>query len=261
MSCLSCGAGEDSVRQQGDQTCQNQYWISTWRTDAEAGTQILSPPDAKNWPIGKDPDAGKEWRQEEKGMTEDEMVGWHHQLDGHEFEQALGIGDGQGSLACCSPWGHKESDTTERLNWTESVSTLRTENVTVLSKGNLGQTWKIDERRQKQVLEKQTSSICLWQTDQLPPSLHYVFLFCYWNPDFIWGCNVPAPGNRSWSVQMLARICVPTCSPPLQWEREKDGTAILPQVSTCIIHCVHPYGNSHFNSTSTLKEDSIRLWL
>ena len=73
---------------------------------------------AKNWLTGKDPDAGKGWRQEEKGMTEDEMVGWHHWLNGHEFEQALGVGDGQGSLVCCSPWGHKESDTTEWLKLT-----------------------------------------------------------------------------------------------------------------------------------------------
>ena len=72
--------------------------------------------DAKNWLIWKDPDAVKDWRQEEKGTTEDEMVGWHHWLDGHEFEQAPGDGEGQGSLACCGPWGHKESDTTERLN-------------------------------------------------------------------------------------------------------------------------------------------------
>ena len=71
----------------------------------------------KNWLIGKDPDAGQYWRQEEKGMTEDEMVGWHHRLDGHEFEQALGVGDGQGSLVCCIPWCRKESDTTERPNW------------------------------------------------------------------------------------------------------------------------------------------------
>ena len=69
--------------------------------------------------IGKDPDAGKDWRQEEKGTTEDEMVGWHHQLYGHEFEEALGVGDGQGDLVCCGSWGRKESDTTERLNWTE----------------------------------------------------------------------------------------------------------------------------------------------
>ena len=97
----------------------DQSWIFIGRTDAEAETPILWPPDVKNWVIGKDPDAGKGWRQE-KGMTEDEMVGWHHQLDGHEFGQALGVGDGQGSLACCSPWGHKESDMTELLNWTEA---------------------------------------------------------------------------------------------------------------------------------------------
>jgi len=90
-------------------------------TDAEAEAPILWPPDAKNWLIGKDPDAGKDWRQE-KGTTEDEMVGWHHQFYGHEFEQALGVGDEQGSLACCSPWGRKESDTTEQLNWTDCSS-------------------------------------------------------------------------------------------------------------------------------------------
>ena len=95
----------------------NQSWIFIGRTDAEAETPILLPPDVKNWLIGKDPDAGKDWRQEEKGTTEDEMVGWHHRLNGHEFEQTLGVGDGQGSVACCRPWGHKESDTTEQLNW------------------------------------------------------------------------------------------------------------------------------------------------
>ena len=97
----------------------NRSWLFTGRTDAEAETPILWPSDAKNWLNGKDPDAGKDWRQEEKGTIEDEMVGWHHWLDGHEFEQALGVGDGQGGLACCSPWGHKESDTTEWLYWTE----------------------------------------------------------------------------------------------------------------------------------------------
>ena len=77
----------------------------------------------QSWFIGKDPDAGKDWRQEEKGMIEDEMVGWHHQLNGHELQQAQGVGDGQGSLACCSPWGHQELDTTERLNWVGLVMT------------------------------------------------------------------------------------------------------------------------------------------
>ena len=97
----------------------NRSWIFIGRTDAEAETPILWLPDAKNWLIWKDPDAGKDWRWEEKGTTEDEMVGWHHRLDGYEFEQALGVGDGQGGLACCSPWSCKESDTTEQLNWTE----------------------------------------------------------------------------------------------------------------------------------------------
>ena len=92
----------------------NQPWIFTGRTDAEA--LILQPPDAKSQLIGKDPDACKDWRQEEKGMTEDEIIGWHHWFKGHEFEQALRDGDGQGSLACCSPWGRKEQARTEPLN-------------------------------------------------------------------------------------------------------------------------------------------------
>ena len=97
----------------------NQSWIFIGRTDAEAETPILWPPDAKNLFIGKGPDAGKDWRWEEKGKTEDEMVGWHHRLNGHEFEQAPGVGDGQGSLAC-SRWGSKQSDMTEdwtKLSW------------------------------------------------------------------------------------------------------------------------------------------------
>ena len=94
------------------------------QTDAEAETPIFWPPDVKSWLIGKDSDAGKDWRWEEKGMTEDEMVGWHHQLNGHEFESTPGVGDGEGGLACCSPWGHKELDATEWLNWTERCSWL-----------------------------------------------------------------------------------------------------------------------------------------
>ena len=97
----------------------NQSWIFIGRPDAEAETLIFRPPVAKNWLIWKDPDPGKDWRREEKGTTEDEMVGWHHQFNGHEFEYAPGAGDGQGSLACCSPWSRKELDTTEQLNSTE----------------------------------------------------------------------------------------------------------------------------------------------
>ena len=97
----------------------DQSWVFIGRTHAEAETRILWPPHAKSWLIGKDPDAGRDWGQEEKGMTEDEMAGWHHQLDGCEFEWTPGVGDGRGGLACCDSWGRKESDTTERLNWTE----------------------------------------------------------------------------------------------------------------------------------------------
>ena len=95
---------------------ENQSWIFIGRTDAEAETPILWPPDAKNWLIRKDPDAGKDWRQEEKGTTEDKMVGWHHWLNEHEFKQGLEDGEGQWSLACCSPWGCKRLNMTERLN-------------------------------------------------------------------------------------------------------------------------------------------------
>ena len=97
----------------------NQSWIFVGRTDAETETPILWPPDMKNWLTGKYPDTGKAWRWEEKGMTKDEMFGSYHWLDGHKFylDISLGFGDGQGSLACCSPWGHKELDTTEWLNW------------------------------------------------------------------------------------------------------------------------------------------------
>ena len=100
-----------------------QSWIFIGRTDAEAETPILWPPDVKNWLIWKDPDASRveDWRLEEKGMTEDEMVGWHHWLNGHEFEQTPGVGDGHGRLLCYSLWGRKVSDTTEQLNWTELV--------------------------------------------------------------------------------------------------------------------------------------------
>ena len=122
---LNCGTGEDSWESLGhhaDQTVNpkgHQPWIFIGRTDIKAETPILWPLDVKNWLLGKDPDVVKNWRQEEKGMTRDKIVVWHHWLDGHKFEQALGVGDGQGNLACCSPWGCKESDTTEWLNWTE----------------------------------------------------------------------------------------------------------------------------------------------
>ena len=99
----------------------DQSWVFTGRTDAEV--PVLWPPDAKNCLIGKDPDA-KDWRWEEKGTTEDEMIGWHHWINACEFEHALGVDDEQGSLVCCIPWGRKELNTTEQLNWTEMKARL-----------------------------------------------------------------------------------------------------------------------------------------
>ena len=127
---LNCGVGEESWESLGLMEIQpvhpkgNQSWIFIGRTDTEAEAPTLWPADGKNWLIRKDSDARKDWRQEETGMTEDEMVGWHHLLNGQEFKQAPGVGDGQGSLACCSPWGCKELDTTEWLNWTEHTCTI-----------------------------------------------------------------------------------------------------------------------------------------
>ena len=98
---------------------RDQSWVFIGGTDVEAVTPLLWPSDAESWLIWKDPDAGKDWGQEEMGTTEDKMVGWHHWLNGHGFGWTPGVGDGQGGLACCGSWGHKESDTTEQLNWTE----------------------------------------------------------------------------------------------------------------------------------------------
>ena len=100
------------VHPKGDQS-----WVFIGRTDVEDETLVLWSPLAKSWLIGKDPNAGRDWGQEEKGTTEDEMVGWHHRLNAHGFGWILGVGDGQGGLACCNSWGHKESDSTEQLNW------------------------------------------------------------------------------------------------------------------------------------------------
>ena len=111
------------VHSKGDQS-----WVFFGRNDAKAKTPVFWPPHVKSWLIGKATDAGRDWGQEEKGMTEDEMAGWHHRLDGHGFEWTQG--DGQGGLACCDSWGRKESVTTERLNWTE----LKSARISILHK-------------------------------------------------------------------------------------------------------------------------------
>ena len=104
------------VHSEGDQP-----WDFFGRNDTNAETPVLWPPHTKSWLIGKDSDAGRDWEQEEKGTTEDEMAGWHHWLDGHECELTPGVGDGQGGLACCDSWGRKESDTTEQLTWSDLI--------------------------------------------------------------------------------------------------------------------------------------------
>ena len=125
---LNCDVGEHSWESLGLQGVQpihpkgDQSWVFIGRTDAEAETPILWPPHAKSWFIGKDSDAGRDWGQEEKGTTEDEMTGWHHRLDGREFGWTLGVVDRQGGLVYCDSWGCKESDTTEWLNWTEATT-------------------------------------------------------------------------------------------------------------------------------------------
>ena len=127
------------VHSKGDQS-----WVFFGRNYAKVETPVLWPPHAKSWLIGKDPDAGTDWGQE-KGTTENEMAGWHHRLDGREFEWTLGVGDGQGGLACCNSWGHKESDTTEWLNWTELKRMLEYHDFSQGSSMN-GKTirWKVD---------------------------------------------------------------------------------------------------------------------
>ena len=107
------------VHSKGDQP-----WVFFGRDDAKAETPVFWPSHAKSWLIEKDSDAGRDWGQEEKGMTEDEMAEWHHRLDGHEVEWTPGVGDGQGGLVCCDSWGRKELDTTERLNWAEATREL-----------------------------------------------------------------------------------------------------------------------------------------
>ena len=116
---LDFGTGYDCKEIQPVHSKGDQPWDFFGRNDAEAETPVLWPPHAESWLIGKEPDAGRDWGQEEKGMTEDEMAGWHNRLDRRESQWTRGVGDGQGGLACCDSWGRKESDMTEWLNWSE----------------------------------------------------------------------------------------------------------------------------------------------
>ena len=169
----------------------HQSWVFFGRTDAKAETPVLWPPDAKSWLIGKDYDAGRDSGQEKKGMTEDEMAGWHHQLDGCESEWTLGVGDGQGGLACSDSWGHKESDTTEQLNWTELTEVLIYQ-----------QAWRY-LHFVKQNKEIFPSNFFLWPLALRPPHSYLVNktkskCLTLWSLD--------GKGKTIWSLKLLVRV-------------------------------------------------------
>ena len=209
---LNCGVGEDSWESlglQGDPTANpkgNYSWIFIGRTDAEAEAPILWPPDAKNWLTGKDSDVGKDWRQEEKGTTEDEMVGWHHQLSGQSLSKLREwVGDEQGSLVCCSPWGHKESDKTEQLNWTE----YKYRPTGRMPIDNRGRDWRdaagsqgLSANHQKLGRGKEGyyrafegNMDLLTPSHQNPASRTARVRLCYFKPPCLWSFVTAAPGN------------------------------------------------------------------
>ena len=161
----------------------NQSWIFIGRTDAEAETPILWPPDGKNWLTGKDPDAGEDWRQEEKGTTEDEMVGWHHRLSGHEFWDD----EGQRSLVCCSSWGCKELDTTEQLNWTELLWDTMNAVQSILTKTRVSVAQEKEGRLRGRGEEATTFRTLLLFIHRSSHQMHIYICKCIWgsyNADF-----------------------------------------------------------------------------
>ena len=140
----------------------DQPWDFFGRTDAKAETPVLWPPHAKSLLIGKDSDAGRDWGQEEKGTTEDEMAGWHHWLDGFGFGWTPGVGDGQGGLVCCNSWGRKESDTTERLNWTDSPGAGWGSMDGKLLRGSIKARWNLTQLKWRDSSQKWTRVFRHW---------------------------------------------------------------------------------------------------
>ena len=162
------------------------------RNDAKAETPVFWPPHAKSWLIGKDSDAGRDWGQEKKGMTVDEMAGWHHQLDGREFEWTPGVSDGQGGLVCCDSWGHKESDTTEQLNWTELM--IGEINNNTIKVGDFNTPLTPMERSTKQKISKETQTLndTIDQLDLI--DIYRTFHFTTRNFTFSQVHKKPSPG-------------------------------------------------------------------
>ena len=203
------------VHPKGDQS-----WILIGRTDAEAETSILWLPDVKNWLIGKHPDAWRDCGQEEKGTTEDEMAGWHHWLDGHEFKWTLGVGDGQGGLACCDSWDHKELDTTEWLNWTESEMVYtascyqwkaRTHKQGASSP--LALTLKLYEELPDSAITWTVPCKCLVNHSQLANKklLRLWITVIRWTDSIMFGR--PPLWSKKWSEVKVAQSCLTFCDP------------------------------------------------
>ena len=183
-----------SVHSKGD---QSRVFIG--RTDAKAETPVLWPPDVKSWLIGEDSDAGRDWGQEEKRTTEDEMAGRHHQLDGHESGWTPGVGDGQGGLACCDSWGHKESNTTERLKWTE----LNWEQETCLScSPRFCQQPRHCQAHRRALVN--ISHICTWVTASSLDSVSTQHLF-FWPCPMVYGVLISSPGIEPMPLAVRAK--------------------------------------------------------
>ena len=167
---LNCGVGEDSWECLGLKEIQpvhskgDQPWVFFGRTDAKAETPILWPPHAESWFIGKDSDAGRDWGQEEKGTTEDEMSVWHHRLEVREFEWNPGVGDGQGGLACCNSWGHNESGMTERLNWLNWTDGVHVHSAIFLNHKEVGSNSKASHRRESREIISSEVRDAGWDT-------------------------------------------------------------------------------------------------
>ena len=185
---LKCGVGEDSWESlglQGDPT--SPFWRRSilgflGMNDAKAETPVLWPPHVKSWLIGKDSDAGRDWGQEDKGTTEDEMARWHHGLDGRESEWTPGDGNEQGGLECCSSWGHKKSDTTEQLNWTENTGPpSKVKNV--MPQSAEGTQVISDSKSPQRLLWRAHKWWCTWAGKEAPSGI-----FCYVS-DHMWFCT------------------------------------------------------------------------
>ena len=263
----NCGVGEDSweswkeiqpVHPKGDQS-----WVFNGRTDAEADTPVLWP-HAKSWLIGKDLDAGKDWRWEEKVMTEDEMVGLHHWLDGHEFEQAPGVGDGQGGLVWGSPWGRKESNTTERLDWTEPIwlilghPALQEHSLHTFQKGN--QHWRINTNHTPVTLEhiltffishnfSSTHTQMIWLTNSMWSLQKDNSNLCH--------CNYTNPGAWGWEYYEIPSNGTPPKQGNLIWKPEArlwKETGWGPQEISGL--CSHRLPNGHISCPSERSQAS-----